>query len=165
MVFNHSSHLHPWFVESRSSRHNAKRDWYIWHEGKNGKPPNNWLSVFGGSAWQWDEKTQSYYLHSFLSEQPDLNWRNLQVKEAVFSEIEFWLKKGVDGFRLDVVNCFFKDELMRNNPWQTASIEYQRDLPLNNDYADCNVDEQLNSGQSILHWYKDLLQLRKKHKV
>ena len=145
LVVNHSSDQHPWFIESRSSRDNPKRDWYIWHDGKNGSPPhaakdglfasgkvrglvppNNWQSVFGGSAWQWDEITQSYYLHSFLKEQPDLNWRNPEVKAAVFSEIEFWLKKGIDGFRLDVVNLYFKDALFRDNPLRLWGWRYPR---------------------------------------
>ena len=126
LVVNHTSHLHPWFIESRSSRDNAKRDWYIWHDGKNGNAPNNWQSVFGGSAWEWDEATQSFYHHSFLKEQPELNWRNPQVKEAVFAEIEFWLKKGVDGFRLDVVNLYYKDEQLRDNPLRLWGWKYPR---------------------------------------
>ncbi|MFO1469658.1 MAG: alpha-amylase family glycosyl hydrolase [Turneriella sp.] len=145
LVVNHTSHLHPWFVESRSSRDNAKRDWYIWHDGKGGKlpqaagegvhargkvrglvPPNNWQSVFGGPAWEWDEATESYYHHSFLKEQPELNWRNPQVKQAVFAEMEFWLKKGVDGFRLDVVNLYFKDDQFRDNPLRLWGWKYPR---------------------------------------
>ncbi len=126
LVVNHTSHLHPWFIESRSSRDNAKRDWYIWHDGKNGNRPNNWESVFGGPAWEWDEATQSYYHHSFLKEQPELNWRNPQVKEAVFAEIEFWLKKGVDGFRLDVVNLYYKDDQFRDNPLRLWGWKYPR---------------------------------------
>jgi alpha-glucosidase len=117
LVINHTSDLHPWFLESRLSKDNPKRDWYIWHQGKNKKPPNNWKSAFGGGAWEWDHKTEEFYLHSFLKEQPDLNWRNPEVKKAVFNEIKFWLDKGVDGFRLDVVNCYFKDKDLRNNPF------------------------------------------------
>ena len=116
MVVNHTSHLHPWFIESRSSRDNPKRDWYIWHDGKNGRPPNNWRAVFGGRAWEWDERTRQYYYHSFLKEQPDLNWRNPQLREAVFDEMRYWLDRGVDGFRLDAVSWYIKDELFRDNP-------------------------------------------------
>jgi alpha-glucosidase len=126
LVVNHTSHLHPWFIESRSSRDNAKRDWYIWHEGKKGQLPNNWQSVFGGPAWEWDEATQSHYHHSFLKEQPELNWRNPEVKQAVFGEIEFWLKKGVDGFRLDVVNLYYKDDQFRDNPLRLWGWKYPR---------------------------------------
>ena len=116
LVINHTSHLHPWFIESRSSRTNSKRDWYIWHDGKNGKVPNNWMASFGGRAWEWDKETSSYYLHTFLPQQPDVNWRNNDLKKAMFGEISFWLDRGVDGFRLDVVNWFIKDAEFRNNP-------------------------------------------------
>ncbi len=108
MVMNHTSDQHPWFVESRSSRDNPKRDWYIWRDPKNGREPNNWEAVFGGKAWQFDERTGQYYLHLFVPEQPDLNWRNPQVKEALFGECAFWLDRGVDGFRLDVAHMFVK---------------------------------------------------------
>lgn len=126
LVVNHTSSFHPWFAHARSSRENSKRDWYVWREGVKSKPPNNWQSVFGGPAWTWDETTGAWYLHSFLPEQPDLNWRNPQVKEAVFADIEFWLKKGVDGFRLDVVNLYYKDILLRNNPLRLWGWRYPR---------------------------------------
>lgn len=116
LVINHTSHMHQWFLESRLSRGNPKRDWYIWRDGKNGGPPNNWMSVFGGSAWTFDPVTSQYYLHSFLEEQPDLNWRNPVLREAVYSDVRFWLDRGVDGFRLDVVNWFMKDRFLRDNP-------------------------------------------------
>jgi alpha-glucosidase len=116
-VPNHSSDQHPWFIESRSSRDNPKRDWYVWRDPKpDDSPPNNWLSVFGGPAWEWDETTGQYYLHSFLKEQPDLNWRNPAVKEAMFDVIRFWLERGVDGFRIDVAHYIMKDPQMRDNP-------------------------------------------------
>ncbi len=116
-VPNHSSDQHPWFLESRSSRDNPKRDWYVWADPKpDGSPPNNWLSVFGGPAWEWDEATGQYYLHSFLKEQPDLNWRNPAVKEAMFDVVRFWLERGVDGFRIDVAHYIMKDPQMRDNP-------------------------------------------------
>lgn len=116
-VPNHSSDQHPWFIESRSSRHNPKRNWYTWADAKpGGSPPNNWQSVFGGSAWQWDEKTGQYYLHSFLSEQPDLNWRNPDVRKAMLEAVRFWLERGVDGFRIDVAHFLMKDPDLRDNP-------------------------------------------------
>ncbi len=131
MVMNHTSHLHSWFIKSRLSRGSPKRDWYIWKDGKHGKPPNNWKSAFGGSAWEYDQKTGQYYLHSFLKEQPDVNWRNHELKEAMFNEIKYWLDRGVDGFRLDVVNWFVKDKHFRSNPpslrpHQFLKIRYDR---------------------------------------
>ncbi|HOT43573.1 MAG TPA: alpha-glucosidase [Spirochaetota bacterium] len=117
LVINHTSHLHPWFIESRSSRENPKRDWYIWHDGKKGKPPNNWMAAFGGRAWEWDDTTGQYYFHSFLKEQPDLNWRNAEMRRAVFDDVRFWLDRGVDGFRLDAVIWYVKDALFRSNPF------------------------------------------------
>jgi alpha-glucosidase len=116
-VPNHSSDQHPWFIESRSSRDNPKRDWYIWHDGSpSGGVPNNWDSVFGGSAWEWDDATGQYYLHSFLKEQPDLNWRNPDVQQAMTDAMRFWLDRGVDGFRVDVIWKMIKDDQFRDNP-------------------------------------------------
>ncbi len=116
MVMNHTSHLHPWFLSSRTTRKSPKRDWYIWHDGHRNRPPNNWQSIFGGSAWMWDEHTLQYFLHSFLEEQPDLNWRNKELRAAMYGMLRYWLDLGVDGFRLDVVNWFIKDGRFRNNP-------------------------------------------------
>jgi alpha-glucosidase len=117
LVPNHTSDQHPWFAESRASRASPKRDWYVWREARSdGSPPNNWLSVFGGSAWEWDQATRQYYLHSFLKEQPDLNWRNPQVKKAMFEVARFWLERGVDGFRIDVAHFIMKDPDLRDNP-------------------------------------------------
>ncbi|HXK66206.1 MAG TPA: alpha-glucosidase [Spirochaetota bacterium] len=118
MVFNHTSHLHPWFLESRSSKDNPKRDWYIWHPGKKRKVPNNWMAAFGGRAWEWDPLTQEYYLHLFTKQQPDLNWRNPNVKKAMFDVLRFWMDNGVKGFRFDVINYIMKDPLFRNNPYK-----------------------------------------------
>lgn len=116
-VPNHSSDQHPWFIESRGSRENPKRDWYIWRDpASGGGPPNNWISDFGGSSWQWDEDTGQYYLHAFLKEQPDLNWRNPAVREAMMAVLRFWLGRGVDGFRIDVLWHIIKDEALRDNP-------------------------------------------------
>ncbi|HVS32633.1 MAG TPA: alpha-amylase family glycosyl hydrolase [Thermoanaerobaculia bacterium] len=116
-VPNHTSSQHPWFVESRSSREGAKRDWYIWRDpAPDGSPPNNWRSVFGGSAWTFDERTGQFYYHAFLKEQPDLNWRNPDVRAAMFDVLRFWLDLGVDGFRVDVIWHLMKDGELRNNP-------------------------------------------------
>ena len=114
---NHTSDEHPWFLTARSSRQNPKRDWYIWADPKpDGSPPNNWLSVMGGSAWEWDESTAQYYLHTFLKKQPDLNWRNPTVKATMFDIIRFWLERGIDGFRVDAAHYILKDPAMRDNP-------------------------------------------------
>ena len=116
-VPNHSSDRHPWFEESRSSRDNPKRDWYLWRDAApDGGPPNNWLSRMGGSAWEWDEHTGQYYYHAFLREQPDLNWRNPQVRRAMDDVLRFWLDLGVDGFRVDVLWLLIKDVQFRDNP-------------------------------------------------
>jgi alpha-glucosidase len=108
LVLNHSSDQHPWFQESRASRHNPKRDWYIWRDGIEHGPPNNWASIFGGSAWTHDPVTNQYYYHAFLAEQPDLNWRNPEVKRAMWDMVRFWLDLGVDGFRLDAIATIFE---------------------------------------------------------
>jgi alpha-glucosidase len=109
LVLNHTSHLHPWFLESRSSRDDSKRDWYIWRDpAPDGGPPNNWYSPFGGSAWEFDPATNQYYYHFFLKEQPDLNWRNPEVKEAMWEAVRFWLEMGVDGYRLDAIGTIFE---------------------------------------------------------
>ena len=116
-VPNHTSDRHSWFVESRSSRHSPKRDWFIWSDPKpDGGPPNNWLSEFGGSAWQWDRATGQYYYHAYLKEQPDLNWRNPEVRAAMLDVLRFWLDRGVDGFRVDAIHHLIEDEHLRDNP-------------------------------------------------
>jgi alpha-glucosidase len=126
LVPNHSSDRHPWFVASRSSREDPKRDWYVWADPRpDGDPPNNWLSVFGGPAWEWDEETDQYYLHSFLKEQPDLNWRNPEVKAAMFDVARFWLERGVDGFRVDVAHLIMKDPALRDDPPNTRHLKSQ----------------------------------------
>ncbi|HET9954033.1 MAG TPA: alpha-amylase family glycosyl hydrolase, partial [Polyangiaceae bacterium] len=128
-VPNHTSDRHPWFVEARSSRDNPKREYYIFRDGRHSPsdeagalrqsspiPPNNWLSEFGGSAWQWDARTEQFYYHAYLKEQPDLNWRNPEVRAQMLRVLEFWLERGVDGFRVDTIHHLFKDELLRDNP-------------------------------------------------
>ncbi len=108
LVLNHSSDKHPWFIESRSSRDNPRRDWYIWRDGRAGGPPNNWASIFGGSAWTLDPGTGQYFYHAFLKEQPDLNWRNPELRQAMWDAVRFWLDLGVDGFRLDAIGTVFE---------------------------------------------------------
>ena len=117
MVLSHTSDRHPWFAESRSSRDNAKSDWYVWADAKpDGTPPNNWLSIFGGSAWQWDTTRCQYYMHNFLDSQPDLNFHNSDVQDALLDATRFWLDLGVDGFRLDTINFYFHSQGLQDNP-------------------------------------------------
>ena len=116
-VYSHTSEEHAWFAESSASRTNPKADWYVWADPKpDGTPPNNWLSVFGGTAWTWSARRRQYYLHNFLTQQPDLNFHNLDVQDAVLDAARFWLDRGVDGFRLDVANYYFHDAQLRDNP-------------------------------------------------
>ncbi|MCQ0987901.1 alpha-glucosidase family protein [Jiella marina] len=116
-VLSHTSDQHPWFVESRGSRDNPRADWYVWAEPKpDGTPPNNWLSVFGGTSWEWDSRRRQYYLHNFLTSQPDLNFHNPDVRAALLGEVRFWLDRGVDGFRLDTANFYFHDRDLQDNP-------------------------------------------------
>ncbi len=142
LVMNHTSHLHPWFVSSRADRTGPYADWYVWHDGRGAggrrRPPNNWPSFFGGSAWTWDEGRGQYYLHIFTPQQPDLNWRNPAVPAAMLDMVRFWLGRGVDGFRLDVFNVFFKDAALRSNPrrlpggvraWDRQRHVFDKDQP------------------------------------
>ncbi|MEY8879702.1 MAG: alpha-glucosidase family protein [Leptothrix sp. (in: b-proteobacteria)] len=116
-VLSHCSDQHPWFIESRSSRDNPKADWFVWADARDdGTPPNNWLSVFGGSSWQWDTRRKQYYLHNFLTSQPDLNFHNPAVQDALLASVKFWLDFGVDGYRLDAINFCFHDAELRSNP-------------------------------------------------
>src|SRR6266542_692302 len=116
LVVNHTSDEHPWFVEARKSRDNPYRDYYIWRPGKDGREPNNWAASFGGSAWEYDEATGEYYLHLFSRKQPDLNWENPEVREAVYEMLRWWLDRGVDGFRMDVINMVSKRLPLRDGP-------------------------------------------------
>ncbi|MDH5721965.1 MAG: alpha-amylase family glycosyl hydrolase [Alphaproteobacteria bacterium] len=128
LVLSHSSDQHPWFIKSRTDKHNDRADWYVWADPKiidgENHPPNNWVSVFGGSAWEYDEKRKQYYLHNFLKEQPDLNFHNKDVQKEMLDICRFWLDRGVDGFRLDVVNFYFHDRELRNNPERTSGASY-----------------------------------------
>jgi len=116
LVLSHTSDEHEWFKESKKSKQGKFSDWYVWQDGVKGKPPNNWLSVFGGSSWQWNEQRNQFFLHNFLTSQPDLNFHNSEVQDQMLGEIEYWLDFGVDGFRFDVINFLFHDEELRNNP-------------------------------------------------
>jgi alpha-glucosidase len=116
-VLSHTSDQHPWFIESRRNRSNPKADWYVWADAQaDGTPPNNWLSIFGGSAWQWDTRRGQYYLHNFLGSQPDLNFHHEPVRKAILQSVRFWLDLGVDGYRLDTANFYYHDQQLRNNP-------------------------------------------------
>jgi alpha-glucosidase len=134
-VPNHTSDQHAWFRESRSARDNPQRDWYLWRDpAPDGGPPTNWLAQFGGSAWELDKTTGEYYYHAFLKEQPDLNWRNPEVRDAMYGVLRFWLDRGVDGFRVDVMWHLIKDDQFRDNPinpgWQYGESEHRRLLEL-----------------------------------
>ena len=135
LVLSHTSAEHPWFKESRSSRDNPKHDWYVWADPKpDGSPPNNWLSIFGGSAWQWDGERMQYYLHNFLTSQPDLNFHNEDVQEELLDIVRYWLERGVDGFRLDTVNFYIHDKLLRDNPPLPESERNDNTAPKVNPY-------------------------------
>ncbi len=127
LVLNHTSDQHQWFIQSRSSRDNPFRDWYIWRDAAaGGGEPNNWQSAFGGNGWEWDANTNQYYFHMFYKEQPDLNWQNPSVQNAILNVVEFWLKRGVDGFRLDVFNAFFKSQTFKNNPFKLGRRGFEQ---------------------------------------
>jgi alpha-glucosidase len=158
-VPNHTSNQHPWFLESRSSRQSPKRNWYIWRDpAPDGGPPNNWLANFGGSGWEFDAATGQYYYHAFLKQQPDLNWRNPEVRQAMYDALRFWLDRGVDGFRVDVLWLLIKDEQFRDNPvnpaWQAhqPGIErlvqhYSADQP--------EIHEVVEEMRAVLDTYSD----------
>jgi alpha-glucosidase len=134
LVLSHTSDQHPWFKTSRASRENEKADWYVWADPKeDGTPPNNWLSVFGGSSWEWDTSRRQYYLHNFLTSQPDLNFHNGEVQNAVLDVARFWLDRGVHGFRLDTVNYYFHDLKLRSNP--PAKVSGANTVPSVNPYG------------------------------
>lgn len=142
LVLSHTSDQHPWFAESKSSKDNAKADWYVWADPKpDGNPPNNWLSIFGGPAWQWDAKRQQYYLHNFLTEQPDLNFHTPAVQDALLDVAKFWLERGVDGFRLDTINFYVHDKQLRDNP------------PLAPEHRNATIAPQVNPYNHQEHLY------------
>ncbi|MFB2803179.1 alpha-glucosidase [Shewanella seohaensis] len=135
-VLSHTSDQHAWFCESRESRTNPKADWYVWADPKeDGTAPNNWLAIFGGCAWEWEPRRQQYYLHNFLRSQPDINFHNPEVRQAVLDNVEFWLKKGVDGFRLDAITFCYHDEQLRDNPAKPKDKRQGRGFSEDNPYA------------------------------
>ncbi len=135
LVLSHTSDQHPWFKESRQSKDNPKSNWYVWADAKpDGTPPNNWLSIFGGSAWHWDARRCQYYLHNFLASQPDLNFHEPQVQESLLDVARFWLERGVDGFRLDTINFYFADKQLRDNPALAPELRNQTIAPAVNPY-------------------------------
>jgi alpha-glucosidase len=151
-VYSHSSDQHPWFQESRSSRANGRTDWYVWADAKlDGSPPNNWQSVFGGPAWQWDARREQYYLHNFLREQPDLNLHNREVQDAILGVARFWLDRGVDGFRIDAINFAMHDPSLRDNPpaangsKRTRPFDFQQHLYNQSHPAIVDLLERLRS--------------------
>lgn len=142
---NHTSDQHAWFVESRSSRHNPKRDWYIWADARNGRHyPNNWLSEVSGSAWEWDPRTAQFYLHSHLKEQPDLNWRNPDVRAAQLGVLNYWLDRGVDGFRIDVAHMLMKDPQLRNNPPNPSPVVNPYELQPQEFFTQLHVNDRMH---------------------
>ena len=135
LVLSHTSDQHPWFIESRASRDNPRADWYVWADPKpDGTPPTNWLSIFGGPAWQWDARREQYYLHNFLTSQPDLNFHNPAVQDALLDVARFWLDRGVDGFRLDTINFYFHDAQLRDNPPLPPALRKSDTAPAVNPY-------------------------------
>ena len=135
-VLSHTSDAHAWFRESRASRDNPRADWYVWADARpDGTPPNNWLSIFGGVAWQWEPRRGQYYLHNFLVEQPDLNFHHPDVQQAALDNVAFWLDRGVDGFRLDAINFCFHDAALRDNPPKPAHLRAGRGFSADNPYA------------------------------
>ncbi len=150
LVLSHSSDQHPWFAESRQDRTNAKADWYVWADPKpDGTPPNNWLSIFGGSAWQWDGRRMQYYLHNFLISQPDLNFHCPAVQEALLDVARFWLERGVDGFRLDTINFYFADKQLRDNPPLPAEMRNDSIAPAVNPYNWQNHIHSKNQPENL----------------
>jgi alpha-glucosidase len=158
-VPNHTSDQHPWFLESRCSRENPKRDWYLWRDAaEDGGPPNNWPSNFGGSGWEWDATTGQYYYHSFLKQQPDVNWRNPELREAMLDVLRFWLDRGVDGFRVDVMWLLIKDDQFRDNPinpgYQAGAPSSRRLLPIyNSDRPE--IHDLVATMRSVLDSYRE----------
>ncbi|MBA2237382.1 MAG: alpha glucosidase [Lysobacter sp.] len=135
-VLSHTSIQHAWFQESCQSRDNPKSDWYVWADAKpDGTPPNNWLAIFGGVAWQWEPRRGQYFLHNFLASQPDLNFHNPQVRAATLDNVRFWLERGVDGLRLDAINFCFHDALLRDNPPKPPELRVGRGFSADNPYA------------------------------
>jgi len=168
-VLSHTSDQHQWFIDSREDQNNDKADWYVWSNAKeDGTAPNNWLSIFGGTGWTWEPRRQQYYLHNFLTSQPDLNFHNSDVRQAVLDNIEFWLKRGVDGFRLDAINFCYHDAQLRDNPAKPKelrqSIGFDEKNPYAYQYHYHNNTQNENLGfmediRSLLNQYPDTVAL------
>lgn len=159
-VLSHTADIHPWFNESRSSRTNPKADWYVWADSKpDGTPPNNWLSIFGGSAWQWDTSRQQYYMHNFLAEQPDLNFHNAEVQDALLNITRFWLERGVDGFRLDTINFYFHSLGLEDTPPLPPEERNDQTAPAVNpyNYQDHIYDKSRPENLGFLERFRALL--------
>lgn len=172
LVLNHTSDQHTWFLESKSSRENPKHDWYVWHDGLDGNTPNNWVSPFGGPAWEYAPEIGQYYYHYFFKEQPDLNWRNPQVKQAMFDCMRFWLDLGVDGFRLDAIGTIYEDPELQDHTasmsqaemfkaWQTAApegltlVEKQSKRMFVHQVDQAGMQELLRELRAVVDEYKD----------
>ena len=151
LILNHTSINHPWFLESKRSRSNSKRDWYIWKSSNGKRKPNNWRSALGGSAWEFDENTSAYYMHTFLPEQADLNWENTEMQKAFFEQIKYWLDLGVDGFRLDAINMIGKDRHFRNNS-TIFGIGYNKKWKSRNQYSSFRIIKDL---RKLIDSYND----------
>ncbi|WP_425455480.1 alpha-amylase family glycosyl hydrolase [Arenicella xantha] len=159
-VLSHTSDQHDWFVESSESRSNAKADWYVWADPKaDGSAPNNWISIFGGSAWEWHAGRGQYYLHNFLKSQPDLNFHCAELRQQILQELEFWLKRGVDGFRLDAINFCYHDQSLRDNPFKPREQRTGRGFSPDNPYAAQyhHFDNTQIENLSFLESVRDLL--------
>ncbi|WP_395447641.1 alpha-glucosidase family protein [Aminobacter sp. UC22_36] len=157
-VLSHSSDKHPWFVESRASRDNPKADWYVWAQPKpDGTAPNNWLSIFGGPGWEWDSTRKQYYQHNFLASQPDLNFHNPKVQDALLETVRFWLDRGVDGFRLDTVNFYVHDKWLRDNPPLPKSLAGENEEPNPYEYQDHLFDKTQPENIAFLKRFRSLL--------
>ena len=162
-VWNHTSEEHEWFIESRSSKDNPKADWYVWENAKpDGSPPNNWRATFGGSAWEWDQTREQYYLHSFLTSQPDLNWYNPEVQAAILDTARFWLDMGVDGFRLDVVNFFLHDRNLKDNPPRPPEMKRPVGAGANDPFFDLHNIHNFNQPE-IIELLKPIRQLMEEY--
>lgn len=150
-VISHSSDQHEWFIESSSSKNNAKADWYVWADAnENGEPPNNWLAFFGGSAWQWNETRKQYYLHNFLTSQPDINFHCKEARQAQLDNVKFWLDMGVDGVRLDVVNFYYHSKGLEDNPETSKVLDNKVGVTTHNPYAQQEHIYDITQPENIL---------------
>ena len=161
LVLNHTSDQHPWFIESRSSRDNPRRDWYVWRDGVDGGPPNHWYSRFGGSAWEYDPATGQYYYHYFFKQQPDLNWRNPEVKRAMWDAVRFWLDLGVDGFRLDAITTIFEHPDLPDHVAGISLLELYQALQYRVFQADSSDEERKRLGAQAEATFQAMFQYQR----